>query len=58
MTNTWPTASSKYTENIKKFKFTERSIISIDIIIISMFFLFSINPKTPIKKRAEFTDRA
>ena len=50
-TNTYPTISSKYTEKIAKFKFTDSSIISIDIMVINMFFLFKTRPKRPMKNK-------
>ena len=46
-----PMASSKLNELIKTNKVTANNIISIAIIINMMFFLFKINPKTPIKNK-------
>ena len=51
ITKTYPTISSRYTEKIAKFKFTDNNIISIDIIVINIFFLFKTNPKRPIKNK-------
>ena len=44
--------SSKYIENIIKFKFTANNINSIDIIITNIFLLFRTKPMTPITNNA------
>lgn len=49
----WPMISSKYTEKIAKFKLTDKSKSSIDIITINMFLRFSTIPSNPIKNKAE-----
>jgi len=49
--NTCPNISSNNKEFIKIINVTERSIISIEINIKIIFFLFNTNPKIPIKNK-------
>ena len=49
--------SSKYTENIRKFKFTANNISSMDISIIIMFFLLRNMPQIPNKNKIMETVR-
>ena len=45
------------TEKIAKFKLTASSIISIDIIVIKIFFRFNTNPNNPIKNKLTVTTK-
>ena len=57
ITNNCPKTSSKYIENTIKFRLTDKSINSIDIIIIKIFFRFNTNPKAPIANNVVFTNK-
>jgi hypothetical protein len=48
--NIWPDKSFKRYEKPMKFMFAERSISSIDIKIVIIFFLFIKIPRKPIEK--------
>ena len=53
-TNSWPVTSSKYLENVMKFKLTDNNINSIDIIRINIFLRLNIKPNIPEKNNKIF----
>jgi len=53
--NNWPYKSSKYNENVTKFKLMLNNTISIHINVTRICRRFKIIPKRPIKNKNKFT---